>query len=46
MNMNFGTNKAPAETIKEGLFRETFLEIFILVFMINGIESHRRNLKS
>ena len=24
MNMNFGTNKTPAETIKERSFRETF----------------------
>ena len=45
MNMNFGTNKTPAEIKKEHL-EELTLEILILVFMINGIESHGKNLKS
>ena len=46
MNMNFGTNKTPVEIIKKGALEELTLEILILVFMINDIESHGKNLKS
>ena len=38
MNIDFGINKTPVEVIKEGAFRGTFLETFILVLMVNRIE--------
>ena len=42
--MDFAANKAPAEIIKEGAFRGTYLETVILVLIVNGIESHGKNL--
>ena len=36
MNENFGTNKAAVEIIEESAFREMYLEIFILVLIVNG----------
>ena len=38
--------KTPVEVIKEGAFRETFLETFILVLMENGTKFHGKNLIS
>ena len=46
MNMDFGANKTPVEEIKAGAFGRTFLEIFILILLINGIENHAKNLMS
>ena len=51
MNENVGTNKPPVEIIEKGAFRETFLEIFILVLIVNGAmklhsESSGENLMS
>ena len=37
-------NKTPVEIIKEGTVGGTYSEIFILVLMKNGIESHGKNL--
>ena len=43
--MDFGANKTPVGIIKEGAFRGTyFREEFIPVLMVNGIESHGKNL--
>ena len=44
--MDIGANKTPVEVIKEGVFGGTSLETFILVLMVNGIESHGKNLMS
>ena len=44
MNMDFGANKTPVEIIQEGAFRGTYFRIFILVSMVNGTESHGKNL--
>ena len=44
MNMDFGTNKTSLEVIKEGAFGETYLEIFILVLIVDGKENHEKNL--
>ena len=44
--MDVGTNKTAIEVIKEGGSEELILEIFILVLMVNGTESHRNNLMS
>ena len=44
--MDIGANKTPVEVIKEGVFGGTSLETFILVLMVNGIESDRKNLMS
>ena len=44
--MDVGTNKTAIEVIKEGGSEELILEIFILVLMVNGTESHRKNLMS
>ena len=42
--MDFGTNKTPVEIIKEGAFGRTYLETFILVLMVRGIESHEKKI--
>ena len=45
--MHFGANKTPVEVIKEGACAfevELILEAFILVLMVSGIESHKKNL--
>ena len=42
--MDFRPNITPVEVIKKGGFGGTYLEIFILVLMVNGIESHGKNL--
>ena len=42
--MNFGTNKSPTEVIKEGSFGGTYLEIFILMLIINGTKIVGKNL--
>ena len=44
--MDIGANKTPVEVIKEGVFGGISLETFILVLMVNGIESHGKNLMS
>ena len=44
--MDIGANKTPVEVIKEGVFGGTSLETFILVLMVNGIESDGKNLMS
>ena len=45
--MDFRPNITPVEVIKKGAFGGSFIsEIFILVLMINGIESHGKNLTS
>ena len=44
--MDFGANKTPVEVIKEVAFRELILETFLLVLMVNGTESHGKNLMS
>ena len=44
--MDFGTNKTPVEIIKEGAFEGTYFRDIILVLMVNGIESHGKNLIS
>ena len=40
--MDFGANKTPVEVIKKGAFGRTY----ILVLMLNGTESHGKNLMS
>ena len=44
--MDIGANKTPVEVIKEGVFGGTSLQTFILVLMVNGIESDGKNLMS
>ena len=44
MDMDSGANKTPIEVIKEGAFWGTFLETFILVLIVNGLEIHEKNL--
>ena len=44
--MDFGANKTPVEVIKEVAFGELILETFLLVLMVNGTESHGKNLMS
>ena len=44
MNMDSAANKTPIEVIKEGAFWGTFLETFILVLIVNGLEIHEKNL--
>ena len=46
MNMDFGANKTPVEVIIEGAFLELVLVTSILVLMVNGRESHGKNLMS
>ena len=46
MNKDLGANKTPAEAIEEGALGDLILEIFILVLMVNGIKSDRKNLMS
>ena len=46
MNMDFGANKTTVEVIKEGAFVGTYLEIFILVLIVNGTKIHGKNLMS
>ena len=46
MNMNFGANKTPVEIIKKGAFGGTYFREFMLVLMMNSIESHGNNLMS
>ena len=43
--MDFGTNKTPVKIIKVGAFG-VISETFILVLMVNYIESHGKNLMS
>ena len=40
--MDFGANKTPVEVIEKGAFGRTY----ILVLMLNGTESHGKNLMS
>ena len=40
--MDFGANKTPVEVIKKGAFGRTY----ILMLMLNGTESHGKNLMS
>ena len=44
--MDFGANKTPIEIIKEGAFGGTYFRDTILVLVVNGIESHGKNLMS
>ena len=44
--MDFGANKTLVEIIKEVHLEELILETFILILMVNGIESHGKNLMS
>ena len=44
--MNFSPNKTPIEIIKEGAFRGTILETFILVLMKCKRKIHGKNLFS
>ena len=44
MNMDFGANKTPVEVIIEGAFLELVLVTSILLLMVNGRESHGKNL--
>ena len=44
--MDFRPNIIPIEVIKKELLEELVLETFILVLMVNGIESHGKNLMS
>ena len=42
--MDFGANKTHVAIIKVGDLEELILETFVLVLMVNGIESHGNNL--
>ena len=44
--MDFGANKKPVEVIKKARLKGHILQIFILVLMKNGTESHGKNLIS
>ena len=45
MNMAFGANKTPVEVIKKKMhLEELTLETSILVWMVNSIKSHGKNL--
>ena len=44
--MNFGANKTPIEVIKKVNLEELILETFFLVLIVNGTESHGKNLTS
>ena len=46
MNMDFGANKTPVEEIKEGVFGGTYFRDIYSGVMVNGIESHGKNLMS
>ena len=41
--MDFRPNITPIEVIKKELLEERISEIFILVLMVNGIESHGKS---
>ena len=44
MNMNFGANKTPIEVLNAVHLEKLFLETFIIVLIVNGTESHGKNL--
>ena len=44
--MDFGTNKTPAEVIKEGALEVLILETFILALIRSGTKNHGKNLIS
>ena len=46
MNMDFGANKTPVEVIKKEPLEKLTLDIFILILMVNDLESHGKNLIS
>ena len=44
MNTNFGTNKTPVGMIKEGAFGGTYFRDIYSGIIVNGIQSHGKNL--
>ena len=44
--MDFGANKKPAETIREGVFGGNYFRTFILVLLENGTKNHGKNSSS
>ena len=44
--MDFRSNITPVDVIKKGTFEELISETFMLVLMVNGIESHGKKLMS
>ena len=43
MNMDFGANKIPVKELEKAHLEGLILDTFILVLMVNGIESHGNN---
>ena len=44
--MDFGANKTHVEIIKKGAFGGTYFRGIYVVLMVNGMESHEKNLMS